>query len=296
MDTEIGPKRNNRYNLRRKFKSTSNSLVVNVSDNDSTEDYQPEPEPPEEPGPLSEDQLKCEFCPKIFESKDLLEEHICDTHVVDKIGIHKCEFCPKIFKSKDALGKHISLTHVLDNDEKHKCEFCPKVCTNRYLLEKHICDTHVVDKEFQCTKCSKNFISKNKLDSHVLSRHAKRKNQGVKCPICGRAFQRKSDLSKHAFIHADEKPFKCDFCPKTFILRADCGLHMANRHGGEKPFKCPVCAKAFFHERDLLIDHLPYHSEERNFECDKCVAAFKTKRCLRQHVKKFCHARKTDKS
>ncbi|CAG7821450.1 unnamed protein product, partial [Allacma fusca] len=46
-----------------------------IIDNDSTEDYQPEPEPSEEIEPLSEDQLKCEFCPKIFESKDLLEEH-----------------------------------------------------------------------------------------------------------------------------------------------------------------------------------------------------------------------------
>ena len=54
----------------------------------------------------------------------------------------------------------------------------------------------------------------------------------------------KEFMTRHAMIHTGEKPYKCDFCEKGFILSSNIQRH-AMIHTGKNPYKCDVCDKGF---------------------------------------------------
>ena len=53
---------------------------------------------------------------------------------------------------------------------------------------------------------------------------------GVKrCPTCGKAFMKQSQLERHVRIHTGEKAFVCEVCRKAFNQKTTLQTHMA-RH------------------------------------------------------------------
>src|SRR5258706_9951659 len=51
---------------------------------------------------------------------------------------------------------------------------------------------------------------------------AKKKHE---CTVCGKAFERVSNLKQHSIIHSGEKPFKCDTCGKCFNRKGHLNRH-----------------------------------------------------------------------
>jgi uncharacterized Zn-finger protein len=52
---------------------------------------------------------------------------------------------------------------------------------------------------------------------------------------------------------AEENPYKCNYCPKSFKLKNTLIRHMKN-HTGQKPYKCKACNKSFV-RKDILAGH-----------------------------------------
>lgn len=61
--------------------------------------------------------------------------------------------------------------------------------------------------------------------------------------------------------HFDERPYKCQHCPKTFPEAWALKKH-ERLHTGEKPYKCDQCSKAFA-DSSNLAKHRRTH---RNFK------------------------------
>ncbi|CAH1801542.1 unnamed protein product [Owenia fusiformis] len=102
-----------------------------------------------------------------------------------------------------------------------------------------------------------------------------------KCEYCQKCFMLKKVLKQHIRIHTQEKPFKCDHCGKCFIQQNNLKRHIMT-HTGEKPFKCDHCGKCFKQE-STLKEHIRIHSGEKPFKCEHCEKCFTQQNILKRH-------------
>ncbi|KAM5248704.1 PR domain zinc finger protein 2 [Ctenodactylus gundi] len=88
------------------------------------------------------------------------------------------------------------------------------------------------------------------------------------CNVCESPFLSIKDLTKHLSVHAEEWPFKCEFCVQLFKDKSDLSEHRFLLHGVGNIFVCSVCKKEFAflcnlqqHQRDLHPDEVCTHHE-----------------------------------
>ncbi|XP_053307373.1 PR domain zinc finger protein 2 isoform X2 [Spea bombifrons] len=88
------------------------------------------------------------------------------------------------------------------------------------------------------------------------------------CNVCESPFPSIKDLTKHIIVHAEEWPFKCEFCVQLFKEVSTLSEHRSLLHGVGKIFVCSLCKKEFAflcnlqqHQQDLHPDKEYSHRE-----------------------------------
>ncbi|KAI7813419.1 PR domain zinc finger protein 12-like [Triplophysa rosa] len=89
-------------------------------------------------------------------------------------------------------------------------------------------------------------------DSHVcdpaapssLTSSSSSSSSRMRCVICHRGFNSRSNLRSHMRIHTLDKPFVCRFCNRRFSQSSTLRNHV-RLHTGERPYKCYVCQSAY---------------------------------------------------
>lgn len=66
------------------------------------------------------------------------------------------------------------------------------------------------------------------------------------------------NLNRHIAIHSGDRPFKCTFCHKQFILKQHLKNHMSVHLGYQ--FPCEICGKKFSRR-----DSVKYHRYLKHF-------------------------------
>ncbi|PNF23107.1 hypothetical protein B7P43_G09143 [Cryptotermes secundus] len=135
-----------------------------------------------------------------------------------------------------------------------------------------------VDRCFDCSYCSKSFLTQKAIDNHV------RIHTGEKpylCHVCGMNFSQEGNLSMHVKVHTGEKPFQCLVCSKFFATRTHLEKH-TRTHTGEKPYTCATCHKSFS-DRGYFMRHLAVHTGEKSHICNVCSKAFTQRISLKRH-------------
>lgn len=109
-------------------------------------------------------------------------------------------------------------------NNKTKCEICDKTLSIRYLQE-HM-KIHGTKKDFQCSTCGKQFVSRERLKRHNV-RHVG--DPKYKCDLCTKAYTRSDKLLYHRRTHEQQMTHTCHTCGRGFFSIKSLRKH-ENKH------------------------------------------------------------------
>ncbi|XP_017579783.1 PR domain zinc finger protein 12 isoform X1 [Pygocentrus nattereri] len=102
--------------------------------------------------------------------------------------------------------------------------------------DSHSCDSASSSSPPASSSSSSTSSSSSSSSSSAASR--------MRCVICHRGFNSRSNLRSHMRIHTLDKPFVCRFCNRRFSQSSTLRNHV-RLHTGERPYKCHVCQSAY---------------------------------------------------
>lgn len=227
---------------------------------------------------------KCEECPQICSTKEILERHWENAH-----RPFCCKDCGKSCKGLDKLHAH-ELNH---NTESNICPKCGKKYQTRSFFEKHanlcirgLLDPHPIrsdrERTFSCEKCGKGYSTSGGFRVHMRFEHGNAKYHV--CDQCGKKFTAPSTLKTHMVTHTGEKNFECDICHGKFVSK-EALLYHTRRHTGVKPFSCHICDERFVNA-SARAEHIKYKHVGPKLQCQLCLRKFVTTYFLKKHFER----------
>ena len=78
--------------------------------------------------------------------------------------------------------------------------------------------------------------------------------------LCKKIYKHKS-FSGASKNHAEQKPYECDICQKSYFVKSSHTVHKKT-HTGEKAYECDVCKKSSLDQ--TILQYIREHIVERN--------------------------------
>uniref|UniRef100_A0A1B0ALV9 Protein krueppel n=1 Tax=Glossina palpalis gambiensis TaxID=67801 RepID=A0A1B0ALV9_9MUSC len=227
---------------------------------------------------ITEQQFPCEFCKKLYKTKDTLRKHHRLHHGTGKDKRVTCNICKKELKPY-SFKEHMQLhSGKMNNRKPYLCSECGKSFSSSSTLRQHLL-RHKADRQYHCSYCPRKFPCKSDLLSHSQIHQAKPKSHI--CDVCGSGFSKPYLLKKHKMYHNNERPFTCEYCGKSFFTAEKLRRH-TRTHTGEKPYRCSYCEKAYCQSNELM-KHLRLHLGENVYQCELCPLRLPNVKILREH-------------
>ena len=178
-------------------------------------------------------EMTCDLCGLATKFKNNIKRHMKSVHM--KLREFQCTQCTgHQYSTQEALNSHLYRYHDVSApiscpDCKHGFTFDSELrahkkhgfCSNKVNAhfvrrgKTHYDQLEVVDHtgEHICKICNEAFPNKNKFLMHNYLKH----KYSNKCEKCNISFTNYTSLIRHQKVkHEGHKPFKCEFCLKTF--------------------------------------------------------------------------------
>lgn len=226
----------------------------------------------------------------------------------------KCPVCNKTFLRATAMRRHQEI-HSQNRELKYQCPYCDKRFRDQYDMNRHKLRIHEKEGEDEST-CENEDPQPSTSTSPTSDRKKSQDRQleSKNCPVCGKYFGIRNDLTRHMKSHSEERPFQCIYCQKKFkyahalkrhfketcksvgLNPLDCISSVGNGESiisGElqdstnakgllETKACPICNRNLPCNADMA-KHVRSHTEARPFHCVGCDKSFKYKDTLKKH-------------
>ncbi|XP_077532205.1 uncharacterized protein LOC144144571 [Haemaphysalis longicornis] len=218
----------------------------------------------------------CDLCPKTYMSQHGLKNHMM-RHTGERPW--SCEECSKGYITKHQLKIHIQQQHT--GERPFKCDECPKAFVSSANLQVHK-RVHSGEKPCACHLCPMSFLDAGTLRNHVLATHGTERPHV--CEYCGKSFALRASLTCHVRMHTGDTPYVCHLCPSKFTKSQSLVIHLRG-HANERPYHCEQCGKRFACGSRLWVHRRNVHSEKPPYACAVCSTRYRCKRSLQDHMK-----------
>ncbi|XP_037821307.1 transcription factor grauzone-like isoform X4 [Lucilia sericata] len=233
------------------------------------------------------DSFRCNECNRSFTTTYGLRTHNLNHHAPEEKRIHACEFCPRRFGRRQLLEVHRQ-THIPKEEWTITCTKCTTRTVkfvSQYLLNIHNSMFHRREANI-CHVCAKEIKDKKAFEKHVRA-HFEDSGPRVKCtyPNCGRWLKDEDNLKTHMQLHnLAGKTYKCSECAKECPNRRALTNHKRYVHSNPT-FRCEECDKTF-KKAISLREHMTQHTGETLYSCPFCTRTFNSNANMHAHKKK----------
>lgn len=229
--------------------------------------------------------FKCGQCSLAFTVKGNLQRH---EMLHAGTGRFICEYCAQTFHQKTSLWCHVYKQHAdkLDSDPSKRpfnCRFCGERFYTEHHVRRHVEEHH---KSTFCEVCGKMFDRYSDLQNHECASGA------FGCNICDHvSYASAAKLNEHMLIHTTSNvrvSYKCCWCSEQFDIVSALESHIADKHPTALPkYHCSKCDKSFVTERQLN-QHMHVHFKAA-LSCNVCGKRFKLMTAFNFHMSTHKH-------
>lgn len=227
----------------------------------------------------SSGQIKCNLCPRVFNSLASLRGHRYKHFGKDRV----CQVCGYTTKKVYDFNRH-ELRHKTDYP--FKCGDCDKGFITQYEFHEHR-NVHTAHRPYQCEYCGVSFSRRSSLVLHRYRKHPELFDPSKRCSICNTVCINQDTMAAHMITHTEgRRRYYCDVCGKGFLSRNILKIHRRS-HTGEKPYECTYCGRCFSDKKNLTV-HKRLHTGERPYSCNFCQKSYTKMSALKAHQKTHC--------
>ena len=250
----------------------------------------------------------CLYCEKEFSTKMSLTHHFA-THIGPvglRAGLYRCEVhdCGNCYTSAPELIDHYNSLHPDTKPSSMTAIHSGKPCVDAKPQGQRdipVSPPSVHKRQTEpVRKVTENTQYEVILDIRVREhrRHSDDKKHCVttqevyyQCVVCERHGRTKSEMIRHALVHAGKRPYICTLCHESFEEKTELRRHMGNHHGGKRPssrthravYKCCACSYTGLSISEM-DRHIRVHTGERPFPCNICELSFKRQHHRTHHL------------
>ena len=129
----------------------------------------------------------------------------------------------------------------------------------------------------------KTLQSNKKLSALKTKRKEGNRKDTLQCEFCEKTFIIKAYFEKHVQGHTRREPLQCKHCVMTF--KSDKSLETHNKKHFQEELNCFFCPQVI-HSRYELEKHILIHPKKKSFTCDTCQKEIKSVYLFAKHSAK----------